>query len=166
MEHIPTEISFRVEFYKDNLCFTKMATLVYVSLWDVDLCSLPWIWGEAMTTLINGVWCKRSCVISRLGHNKDTASIWLSLEMLDLESQSPYWEEAQATWRGHMWGFQTTVQLGPQLIGSINGHTRTSPQMILAPTLQAFRLRPSPVGGDEAMLLLWSTVLTDWNHER
>lgn len=40
MEHIPTEISFKAEFYKDNLCFTKMATLAYVSHWDVDLGSL------------------------------------------------------------------------------------------------------------------------------
>lgn len=90
MEHILTEISFKEEFCKGSLYFTKMAIPTYVShsmycsycVSDIHPLRCRCMFsllesGGGYDHLINGVRWKQSCVTSRLGYNKDTVSVWL-----------------------------------------------------------------------------------------
>lgn len=119
--------------------------------------------GEGYAHLDQWSIIKESCVTPRLGHNKDTDFIWLSLGMLILGSQPPNCEEAQATGRGHV----STAPVRPSADRQhqLTHKNKPSDDSCSQPTnLPA----EAPVlwSRDKTVLPLWSVSLIHWNCER
>lgn len=62
-------------------------------------------WNPGVTALINGV--------MRLGHRKEIASNSLLDRTFALGTHLPWLEEAQATWRSHVWVFRPLAPARP-----------------------------------------------------
>lgn len=77
--------------------------------WTFLLKSIEWVRSDAM-------------LLPKLTHKSQYGfcQVSPSLGKLDLETQLPYYEEAQVTHRGHVYVFQPTTSLCPQPKASIN----------------------------------------------
>ena len=135
--------------------------------WHVGLCS-PWLWAEATTTLIHGVWWQQSCVTSSWVITR-TQLLSDSLKILgSLGSQPPYHEEAPATWREQLG--RGGPDNSPSWASAERQHQRSRKNKPSGDS-SSYPVRlpaeaPVLVEQRKTVLPLWPTLLTLWNWER